>query len=51
MNYRKPTRKQKELISRIHLNQENWLIAKEDKQYLYIVHRYTDTKRQIPKTI
>ncbi|MFR1804774.1 MAG: DUF6906 family protein, partial [Faecalispora jeddahensis] len=38
---KRPTRKQKILISNLRLNPANWLILSEDKGFLVLVHRHT----------
>lgn len=50
-NYRKPTRAQKELISRRGLDHANWLIHKEDMEHLYIVNRTSGRIRKLQKVL
>lgn len=42
-----PTVRQKKLISKMGLNVENWLIERDTKGELVIVHRLTDKTRTI----
>jgi hypothetical protein len=46
---KRPTRKQKILISNLRLNPDNWLVLGEDKEFLIVVHRHTDRVRKLPK--
>ncbi len=46
---KRPTRKQKILISNLRLNPDNWLVLSEDKEFLTVVHRHTDRVRKLPK--
>lgn len=46
---KRPTRKQKILISSLRLNPDNWLVLGEDKEFLTMVHRHTDKVRKLPK--
>lgn len=46
---RKPTRTQKEYISGSGLEAGNWLVRKEDREYLHLVSRKTGRKRKILK--
>lgn len=49
MQTKKPTRKQKQLLTRLRLNADNWLIGKETETGLCIVHRYSGRMRVIPR--
>lgn len=44
-----PTVRQKKLLKSFGLNYENWLVVTEDKQEIKIIHRHTDTVREIKK--
>lgn len=46
---RKPTRKQKIIISGRHLNPANWFVSVELGDKLILRHRYTNTVREILK--
>lgn len=48
----RPTREQRKLLGKYHLNPADWLIIKDTSADLHIVHRYIEsTKRIIPKEI
>lgn len=49
MRGRKPTRIQKVLMSMHGLNTANWLIMRDEKDCITIMHRNTGTIRKIPK--
>lgn len=49
MQTKKPTRKQKQLLTRLRLNADNWLVGKETAEGLCIVHRYSGRTRVIPR--
>ena len=49
MQTKKPTRKQKQLLTSLRLNAGNWLIGKETEAGLCIVHRYSGKTRVIPR--
>ena len=49
MQTKKPTRKQKQLLTRLRLNADNWLVGKETAEGLCIVHRYSGKTRVIPR--
>ena len=44
-----PTVRQKKLISKMGLNFENWIVERETKEELIIVHRHTPDIRTITK--
>lgn len=46
---KKPTVAQRELMSRWHLNWQNWLVVKDTPGEMVICHRLTDNVRKIPK--
>lgn len=46
---KKPTAKQRKLISSFRLNWENWLVVKEDMDTITIRHRLSDKERTLPK--
>ncbi|WP_420842697.1 DUF6906 family protein [Fervidibacillus albus] len=48
-NGKRPTRKEKIVMNKYHLNPNNWLISKRHNGMLILVHRYTNSVRQIPK--
>ncbi len=47
---KKPTRRQRKLISEHGLRPENWLVIKNPVGYLYIRHRKTSTLKIIPNS-
>ena len=49
MQTKKPTRKQKQLLTSLRLNADNWLVGKETEAGLCIVHRYSGKTRVIPR--
>lgn len=47
---KKPTREQKLLMQKWHLNPADWLVVKDTPQFMTLVHRYSDkTAKTIPK--
>lgn len=46
---KKPTVRQRELISSFRLNWENWLVVREDADTITIRHRLSDKERTLPK--
>lgn len=48
---KRPTRAQKTLISSCRLSPSNWLVQKDSKESMTIVHKRTDTVRTIKKII
>ena len=48
-NGKKPTRAQKMLMTKWHLNYENWLVVKDTPTEMVIVHRATNRARTINK--
>jgi len=51
MHKRKPTRKEKQLITKYRLQPDNWLVASSLKDKLVLVHKHTDHERVIPEGI
>ncbi|MHC1722773.1 MAG: hypothetical protein AB9836_06160 [Aminipila sp.] len=51
MHSRKPTRREKVLISSYGLQPLNWLVSKTSKDKLILVHRHTNRERVIPEGI
>lgn len=51
MQTKKPTRKQKQLLTKLRLNADNWLIGKETAEGLCIVHRHSGRTRIVPKGV
>lgn len=51
MQPKKPTRKQKQLLTRLRLNSDNWLICEEKDNWLCIVHRHSGRTRVVPKGV
>lgn len=47
-NGKRPTRREKEVISKYRLNPENWLVSKKNDGMLTLIHRYTNSVRSIP---
>jgi hypothetical protein len=45
----KPTRRQKIIISGRHLNPANWFVTRESEDNLILMHRYTNTIKNLPK--
>lgn len=43
-----PTAKQKKLMSKMGLNVELWLVERDTKEGLVLVHRWTEQARIIP---
>ena len=49
-NGKKPTREQRKLIEKWHLDAHDWLVVKDTPDEMWIVYRYSDkTMRTIPK--
>ncbi len=48
-NGKKPTLAQKKLMTRYHLNYENWLVVKDTSTEMVILHRATNRTRTILK--
>lgn len=46
---KRPTVSQKKLIKDYGLNPDNWLVSKNTPEKMVIVHRHTDTIREIKK--
>ena len=46
---KKPTVRQKKLMTAWHLNYENWLVVKDTSTEMVIVHRDTNRTKTIPK--
>ncbi len=46
-----PTRRQKIQMEHVGLNSDNWLVIRDNIEYMRIIHRHTATERIIPKTI
>lgn len=46
---KRPTRNQKEIISKTTLNLRNWLVQREDDRYLYLKHRISGSEKRILK--
>jgi len=46
-NGKRPTRREKELLSRMRLNVENWLVVKHTSTEMEIMHRHTGRTRVI----
>lgn len=46
---KKPTRQQKIFISGFRLVPANWLVINDEKDFLTIIHRHTDTIRVLKK--
>lgn len=51
MQTKNPTRKQKQLLTKLRLNADNWLIGKETAEGLCIVHRHSGRTRVVPKGV
>lgn len=47
-NGKKLTKREKMHVKSYSLNPENWLVSKKGNGQMYLVHRYTNTKRVIP---
>ena len=48
-NGKRPTVRQKKLLTALHLNYENWLIVKDTPDILTVVHRVSGEQRTIDK--
>ena len=46
---KKPTVRQKKMMSQYGLNHENWLVQRDNDREMVIVHRHTGTVRRIAK--
>lgn len=46
---KKPTREQRKFIQKMGLNAENWLVSKDTPEMMLLVHRYTNTTKEIHK--
>lgn len=48
-NGKRPTVRQKKLMTQWYLNCDNWLVVKDTTEYMTVVHRDTGSIREIPK--
>lgn len=48
-NGKRPTVRQKKLMTQWHLNCDNWLVVKDTSTEMVIIHKATDRLRTIPK--
>lgn len=48
---KKPTRQQKIFISGFRLVPANWLVVKDSKESMTIIHKHTDTVKTLKKVI
>lgn len=48
---KKPTVRQKKIISKMGLNVENWLVERETKDELVIIHRISGKTRTIKESM
>ena len=48
-NGKKPTREQRKLMQKWNVSTENWLVAKDTPELMLLVHRYTNTTKEIRK--
>jgi hypothetical protein len=47
---RKPTREQRKVLDKYHLDAHDWLVVKDTPESMTIVHRFSDsTTRTLPK--
>ena len=46
---KRPTVRQKKMLSQYGLNYENWLVQRDNDKEMVIVHRHTGNSRRIPK--
>ena len=46
---KRPTVRQKKLITKLGLNHENWLVRRDNDKEFVIVHRQTGTERRIAR--
>ena len=51
MQTKNPTRKQKQLLTKLRLNADNWLIGKEKDNWLCIIHKHSGRTRVVPKDV
>lgn len=47
----RPTRAQKIMISGYRLSPLNWLVLRENKESVTIIHKHTDNVRTLKKTV
>ena len=48
---RKPTREEKELLSKKKLDAKNWMVLSEDKESITFIHKTSKNTRKIEKPI
>ena len=49
-NGKKPTREQRKMLDKYHLDAHDWLVVKDEPTQMTIVHRFSDsTIRVLPK--
>lgn len=47
---KKPTREQRKVLDKYHLNAADWLVVKDKPEEMHLIHRYCDsTTKIIPK--
>ena len=47
---KKPTREQRKLLDKYHLNAADWFVTKDTPEAMHLIHRYCDsTTKIIPK--
>lgn len=46
---KRPTRKQKMLLDKLHLNPDNWLVVKDNPMELIVVHKLSGKQRRLVK--
>lgn len=49
MRGKKPTREQRKFIEKWHLSSNDWLVQKDTPDLMQLVHRYSDTRKVLPK--
>lgn len=49
MHGKKPTREQRKLMEKWHINTMDWLVRKNTPELMQMIHCYSDKVRVIPK--
>ncbi len=50
-NGKRPTRRQKQMLKELGLNSDNWLIIRDDKFELKIIHKVSGQVRTLQRTV
>lgn len=51
MRGKKPTREQRKFIEKWRLSSNDWLVQKDTPDLMQLVHRYSDTRKVLPKGV